>query len=313
LKDVFLLAPALFFVFKHKDMHQLFTEKIRRIIVGVSIVALLVYCMMNFKWNLPHADFRPFKIGADIRTQKELEEEAMGAVQITDWKLKNKETGEIIILPNAEYMGNYAKYKGVYEVVEQIKDKPSIPITKISDFEITDLESNDITEDILNSEAPIFLVVNHKLYGTPSSQVRTVQDSIFRRDTISTFDPETFVENIEIVNVLDTVVTREEKYIKYDWKKSYLDKHVNQLKPFTDAAKADGVRVIMAVGGSDPSVIANFNESTGLDIEYGLADDILLKTIVRSNPGVVLFKNGVVVNKWHINKLPAYEKVKASM
>lgn len=308
-KDVFLLIPAIYFVFRHKDMHQLFTEKIRKIIIGVFSVGLLVYCMMNYKWNLPHADFRPFKVGADIRTKKNAEEEAMGAVQITHWRLKHKETGEELVLPNDEYLGNYAKYKGIYEVTEQIKDEPSIPITKISDFEITDLESNDITYEILESEEELFLIVNHKLYGKPISKTKMVKDSVFVTDTIVTFDPETFEEVIEVNERLDTVIEKEIKYVDYMWDKDYLNTHIKMLKPFTDAAKADGKRVIMAIGGSDPEAISDFNEDTGLDIEYGMADDILLKTIVRSNPGIVLFKDGVVVNKWHINKLPEYQKL----
>ena len=82
------------------------SDKIRKLIVGISFVGLVIYCMMNFKWNLPHADFRPFKKGADIKTQKELEEEAMGAVQITHWKLEHIENGEILVL-GEDYPGGH--------------------------------------------------------------------------------------------------------------------------------------------------------------------------------------------------------------
>ena len=40
-----------------------------------------------------------------------------------------------------------------------------------------------------------------------------------------------------------------------------------------------------------------------------MADDILLKTIVRSNPGVVLLKDGKVISNWHINQLPDAEEL----
>lgn len=42
---------------------------------------------------------------------------------------------------------------------------------------------------------------------------------------------------------------------------------------------------------------------------FGSTDATTLKTIVRSNPGIVLLKNGIVVKKWHHNDLPDFEKV----
>lgn len=44
--------------------------------------------------------------------------------------------------------------------------------------------------------------------------------------------------------------------------------------------------------------------------DYLQADQITLKTIVRSNPGVLLLKQGTVIAKWHHNDLPTYEEIK---
>jgi len=51
--------------------------------------------------------------------------------------------------------------------------------------------------------------------------------------------------------------------------------------------------------------------SASLALEYGFhaADDIMLKTVVRSNPGFVLLKNGTIVGKWGTRDFPSVSEV----
>ena len=55
---------------------------------------------------------------------------------------------------------------------------------------------------------------------------------------------------------------------------------------------------------SPDSDIENWKDRTGAEYPFGLVDNITLKTIVRSNPGLVLLEKGKVVNKWSANNLP---------
>jgi hypothetical protein len=41
------------------------------------------------------------------------------------------------------------------------------------------------------------------------------------------------------------------------------------------------------------------------------ADETLIKTMIRSNPGLYLMKDGQIIQKWHIKHIPDFETIKA--
>lgn len=62
--------------------------------------------------------------------------------------------------------------------------------------------------------------------------------------------------------------------------------------------------VFYALTSSSDEEITWWMERTGAEYPFAIMDDTTLKTIIRSNPGVVLLKDGVVINKWNTNDLP---------
>ena len=48
-----------------------------------------------------------------------------------------------------------------------------------------------------------------------------------------------------------------------------------------------------------------------LDAAVFYADAIPLKSMVRSNPGILLLKNGVLIQKWHYRNMPSYTQLAA--
>jgi uncharacterized membrane protein YphA (DoxX/SURF4 family) len=56
-----------------------------------------------------------------------------------------------------------------------------------------------------------------------------------------------------------------------------------------------------------------FRHEVNLSAPYFFADATVLKTMIRSNPGLLLFKNGIVVGKWHYNDIPELQEVQEAV
>jgi len=52
-----------------------------------------------------------------------------------------------------------------------------------------------------------------------------------------------------------------------------------------------------------------FVKKNNIFSEVFYADAVPLKSMVRANPGILLLKNGVVINKWHYNTVPSFESL----
>lgn len=55
---------------------------------------------------------------------------------------------------------------------------------------------------------------------------------------------------------------------------------------------------------SSDNAISQWKDLTGAEYPFFTTDAVTLQTIIRSNPGLVLLKNGAIINKWSHNDLP---------
>jgi len=81
------------------------------------------------------------------------------------------------------------------------------------------------------------------------------------------------------------------------------DANVDKINDIYDFSKNKGYD-FYALTSSSPTEIQNWIENTGAEYPFCTVDDITLKTIIRSNPGLVLIKNGTVVDMWPNTRLP---------
>ena len=85
---------------------------------------------------------------------------------------------------------------------------------------------------------------------------------------------------------------------------SQLDK-INQMYEYSQ----DYGYPFYCLTASTGRAITRWQETTGAEYPFCNTDDITLKTVIRSNPGLLLLKDGVVIRKWSHNTLPSEEEL----
>lgn len=56
-----------------------------------------------------------------------------------------------------------------------------------------------------------------------------------------------------------------------------------------------------------------FRQEKKLAVPYYFADATVLKTVIRSNPGLLLLKDGVVLDKWHYHDIPSLRGIEKEL
>ncbi len=75
-----------------------------------------------------------------------------------------------------------------------------------------------------------------------------------------------------------------------------------------NAVEQFNIRTVLLTSTSAQDA-AVFSKKMKLFMEVFYADAVPLKSMVRANPGILLLKNGVIVNKWHYHNLPSFNEM----
>jgi peroxiredoxin len=113
------------------------------------------------------------------------------------------------------------------------------------------------------------------------------------------------IATFEGVDITDSVLSNPAYtllVVAYNLKKTDLDA-LNKVNDFAATFEKLGGSVYGMTASTTDQVKKTYS-LTDLNFNFHTTDEITLKTIVRSNPGVVLVKDGVILNKWHYNNLP---------
>ena len=240
-KNVVLLTCAIVLMITPWAMVRFLTKKMEWTLSNYCIVfalALAGYCLAT----LPIIDFRPYKIGNNIREGMEIPEGAKPTIFDTRFIMEKdgvKQTFTVDNYPDSTW--TFVSAETV--VVEKGYEPP------IHDFVMESLETGeDITDEVLDDPGYTFLLITHRTEEADEG-------------------------NIDLINELY-------EYCLENGYKFY------------------------ALSSSSAEAIELWLDRTGAEYPFCIMDDITLKTMVRSNPGLMLIKGGVILNKWPSSQLP---------
>ena len=240
-KNVVLLTCAIVVFITPWNMVRFLTKKMEWTLSNYSVVFALVlagYCLAT----LPIIDFRPYKIGNNIREGMEIPEGAKPTVFDTRFIMEKdgvKQTFTVDNYPDSTW--TFVSAETV--VVEKGYEPP------IHDFVMESLETGeDITDEMLDDPGYTFLLVMHRTEEA------------------------------------------DEGYIDL----------INELYEY---CQENGYK-FHALSSSSSEAIELWRDRTGAEYPFCIMDDITLKTMVRSNPGLMLIKGGVILNKWADSQMP---------
>lgn len=84
---------------------------------------------------------------------------------------------------------------------------------------------------------------------------------------------------------------------------------VDKVNEIYDYAQEKGWGFYCLTSSEDQQAQVYWNEHTGAEYAYYIAEERMLKTVVRGQPGLVLLQDGIIVKKWGNYNLPNEEEL----
>ena len=250
LKNIVLIACATLVAWRPADMAR-FISRTNQWIVKYYTIAYIVVTSVYCLYTLPIFDFRPYRVGTNIKQGMEIPEGAeQPEFESTFILRKNGVTREFTL-------DNYPDSTWEYVDTKTVQTKKGYE-PPIHDFAITTNDTGeDITEQVLTKKGYTFLLVSPRL---------AVAD----------------------------------------------DSNFGDIDQIYEYAAENGVDFFCLTASTNED-IERWRELTGAEYKFCNADETTLKTMIRSNPGLILLKDGTIIGKWSHNALPQTDELTAPL
>ncbi len=325
-KNCFIVVLAFLIYAKRKDFYSLFAAKVENVIVGILVVFVFGFQLFNYSY-LPVLDFRPYKKGANMyldmqvpyykfidATYTELEDSIPDAILEKLEQLKNKQFPTLPENESDSEASDKELYNAIVEAIGEadaqtygvrIKNAAKVPQPE---FETTIFYSkNDVVKGFGLDNLPDTSWIWKETKNIMISKGYEPPIHDFNIKTTGKFGETGFPEGEDITKEM---LQRDYFFmlVAYDLKTADIEAFT-ELSEIVDYAKNQKIEFLCLTATSGDE-LEEFKIKNQTPMMFCNADKTMLKTIVRSNPGLVLIKKGVVIEKWHYNELPNLETIK---
>lgn len=196
-----------------------------------------------------------------------------------------------------------------YKIGDNIKDnmKPG------ADYKPAEYESGFIYENLKTGKQEHFNMKNYPWQDTLNWKWVST-DNILIHDAVNPPKIVDFsISDLDGNNITDSILNTKNYLfllVCYDLTKTEEDETLHaKINDLYKLAQADKVN-LLALTANDAKLIDNYKHQHQALYDFAQADGVVLKTMVRANPGLILIKDGKVIMNWHHNNFPTYSEVK---
>ncbi len=310
-KNLIIDIPLLILLLERKNIRNILPFK-SAFILNLMAASSIVYVSIYSYQHLPIIDFRPFKIGKNIAKGMEIPKGAKQDSYKTSFRYQNLETGEIVNFDENnldEAVNNEEKWKYIDSQSELIEKGYHPPI---HDFTIENKQQGDITNQVLSDSSYTLLLISYDLIHANKEALIQFADlsKKLRSTSIKTLALTAALDNdinelkSSLLAIDSLVVTNKESENEIVYFYQY-EGNVLEFKEDELPDELDDSYVYVGEEEMDSKTV----ETKTLAFDFFICDPTTLKTIVRANPGLVLLKQGTVIQKWHYNDFPNIQEI----
>ena len=299
-KDVFLLIFILPLFIWRKKINGYPMNSYEYVITASSMGLMIILSIVQFKWNFPiffHAAFLGIRIGLSTIRKPVIQE--MGSLILIT--LASAFFTQYCIDHNS--VRDYRPWRVGNNTRELRIGKP-----ELAEIEMVYLNKNTCEEVRQSTKDWSWLdstfEANHIFYKQDKQVIEPAIEPKIK--DMSLEDPET---GESMADSLFNFPGYAFLLVSPDLKKAS-EKNMDRINAIAEYSLQNG---ILFIGGtsSDAETIDEFRHKHQNMFRFYFNDEKALKTILRSNPGLVLLKDGIVVGKWHYNDIPTLDKMRS--